>query len=252
MKAMNFQGKVSKDSGGEAGNVLWVILIGVVLLASLGAVLSRSGSNIENTADAEKVSVQALHIMRYARSIENAVQNLQFQDIGENDLSFENPISGIDYTNANCTSTDCRIFHIGGAGLSYLTPKAVWLDRGQSASVYYGDWLFTGNACVPDIGRGVDASCTSSVRNLELLAVLPYVRLSLCQQVNKLAKLSVGNGAPPSDVGAAFDGADGPFVGGFADAQAIADTAEVLFGETTGCFEGASGVYHFYHVLKAR
>ena len=243
------------DLTNERGNVLWLVMIAVVLLAVLTMVLSRSGSSVETMADREKVAIEALALMRYARSIEAAVDHMVLQGVSENDISFQNPISTTDYTNANCTDDACRVFHIGGAGLSYVRPKAIWLDSAYSAQTYYGDWLFTGNVCVADVGRG-DDNCDGSTRNLELIAVLPYVKESLCQAVNKQVKMVLTNPVPVNDEAALWNGASAHYVGTFDNPAVLMDGDEDLRGQTTGCFGGAgtppSGSYHFYHVVKAR
>jgi hypothetical protein len=241
--------------GHERGNVIWLVLITVALLAALTMTLSRSGSRVENLGEREKSNIEALQLLRYARSLESAVQSLVFQDISENDLSFETPLSDIDYENANCSGNQCKIFHMGGAGLSYMEPKSIWLDSAYSAQDYYGDWLFTGGSCIPEVGRGDDANCYTSASNNELIMILPYIKLSLCKQLNSMLKNDFGDAGYTVLEEDAWDGADAPFTGGFAEGVALYDGGN-LFGKMSGCFEGGgvptNGTYHFYHVLKAR
>ena len=240
----------------ERGNAIFLILIAVALIGALTVTLSRSGSSVENLGNSEKVRIEALAIMRHMQSITLAAENLTFQGTSENDLSFENPLSTIDYTNANCTAADCKLFDIRGAGLSYLTPKTKWLDTALAAQPYYGDWLFTGNACIPDVGRGRDVTCNTNDGQLELLVVLPYVKKSLCQSVNKQAKTTITTNNPPVDTANAWHATLAPYTGTFTNAQPIADTNEDLFAQKTGCFAGggtpAANSYHIYHVIKAR
>lgn len=240
----------------ESGNVIWLIMIGVALLAALAMTLSRTESNVESSGKAEKRSIEALYIMRYAKSIETAVQKLKFQDISENDISFENTGSTLDYENTNCTDNSCKIFHIQGAGLSYLKPKADWLDSTHASEDHFGEWIFTGNSCVPKIGTGDDETCSASANQLELIAILPYIKTSLCQQINKLSNITITSDNPPVDDGDAWDSAAPQFIGSFTDPQNIADSNEDLFGQATGCFGGGgtpdTGTNHFYHVILAR
>lgn len=235
----------------EHGNVLWFILIGVVLIAGLTMTLSRSGSNVEKSGETEKRSIEALYIMRHAKSIENAVQTLKFQSISENDISFQNPHSTLDYTNTNCADNSCKIFHIEGTGLNYLKPKPAWLDTAFASANHYSDWIFTGNTCIPAIGTGPDADCTDSPRQLELIAILPYIKTNLCQQINTLSKITITGANPPIDTAAAYN-TNPAFTGAFDNAESIDDSAQNLWNQSTGCFTNASGHNHFYHVLLAR
>ena len=246
----------TKRTALQKGNVLWLIMVGVALLTALAMTLSRTGSNVEKSGARERQALEAAHILRTGQAFGTAVQNLTLQGISIREISFENPVSNFDYTNANCIDDSCRLFHINGAGLTYTQPKAAWLDNTFAGRAHYGDWLFTGTACVPGIGAGADDNCASSDNHLELLAILPYVRESLCRQANRLSEISNAQAAPPQDDGSAWAGSDTGYTGAFENGQAIADSGQTLFYRTTGCFEGngtpAADSYHIFHVLKAR
>ncbi|MGH1399028.1 MAG: hypothetical protein ACRBCT_07430 [Alphaproteobacteria bacterium] len=253
-----------KQNNTENGNALWFILIAVVLLGLLTMVLSRGGSSTDQTGDFEQLRVQAAEILRTAKSIEAAVQEMELRGVSENDISFENTTSTTDYTNANCdTSSDrsyptCQIFNVGGAGLTYKTPSTSWLDSSNSGSTYYGDWLFTGNTCIPNVGEGVDASCNSTAGNMELMIILPYITQNLCNHINRTVSAPTTSGTPPADDGNTWTDGSAEFAGTFGNSantltdNPIADIDNIH----TGCFEGggtpAANTYHFYHVLKAR
>lgn len=248
----------------ENGNALWFILIAVVLLGLLTMVLSRGGSSTEQTGNFEQLRVQSSEILRYARSIEAAIQEMQFRDISENDISFENTVSTTDYTNPNCdTSADrsypgCMIYDVDGAGLTYKTPSSSWLDSANSSETYYGDWLFTGNTCIPNVGEGTDSDCDDTTSNMELMIILPFITKNLCKHINSFVDAPTTSANPPVDADDAWTDSSAEFTGTFgAAAHDIADDPIAdLDNNYTGCFESsgtpASGTYHFYHVLKPR
>lgn len=252
-----------KNAHTERGSVLWFILVGIVLLGALTIILSRSGSSVDQSGDIEKLNVQASQIMRYARSLETAAQQMTLQGISENEISFQNADSTTDYTNSNCDDSGdrnypyCQVFNSQGAGLNYMTPSASWLNNTHSGETYYGDWLITGEACIPDVGTGDSSTCDSARSEKELLVILPYIKSKLCQRLNKQASAPITSANPPADDGTAWSESD-EFTGSFiASGTLIADSPVAdLSDNTTGCFEGggtpASGTYHFYHVILAR
>lgn len=249
----------------QRGSVLWFILVGVALLGALTVILSRSGSSVDQSGDIEKLNVQASQIMRYARSLEAAAQQMTLQGISENEISFENDDSTTDYTNANCDDSSdrnypyCLIFDSQGAGLNYMTPSASWLDSTQSSENYYGDWFITGFSCIPNVGEGSDSNCSSVASQKELIAILPFIKESLCERINILADAPMAGGNPPQDNNNAWNVAGtAEYTGSFAaSGNSIADSPNTdLTDVTSGCFQGgtnpAAGTYHFYHVLIAR
>jgi len=249
----------------QNGNALFFILIAVVMLGLLTIILSRGGSNVEQTGSFERNTIQASKILRFAKSIEAAVQQMKLRNISENEISFQNDISTTDYTNSRCDDASdsnfpsCLVFDVEGAGLTYQKPDANWLDNANSGETYYGDWLFTGDVCIPEIGEGRNGICAADTGNLELLAVLPYIDLTLCQQINKTVKARISTGNPPSDESSAWTSGSSEFKGVYGvAARVLADPAPSvdIANSYTGCFEGdqdpPSGTYHFYHVILAR
>ena len=62
------------DNKNERGNVLWIILIAAALLGALTMVLSRGGSSVDQAGDLEQRRVQGSQVLRYANSVESAIQ----------------------------------------------------------------------------------------------------------------------------------------------------------------------------------
>lgn len=235
---------VSSSSQHQSGNVLWFILLAVALLGFLTMVISRSGSNVDQSGDIEHIRVKAGQIMRYGKSIEAAIQNMRMQGISENDISFQNGTTSTDYTNGNCGNTDCRLFHTGGAGLSYQAPPSGTNDGSE--------WIFTGANNVGTTAGPVGT--TAAVTGNDLVMLLPNAKTALCIQINR--ELGVGTtGTIPTD---ATGIATTEFTGSFANALNLIDgdpTPFELNDESAGCFTDTNAdpdVTYFYYVLLAR
>ena len=237
-----------QKNNSENGNALWFILIAVVLLGLLTMILSRSGTTVDQTGDYEQQRIKSGQIMRYAKSIETAIQEMQLRNISENDISFQNSDTVTDYTNDNCNDVNdrsypgCLIFNVEGAGLTYRNfPEA---NDGS-------DWIFTAanNVGTEDNPIGTTAEITGN----DIVMLLPNVNQSLCIQINR--DLDIGEaGALPIDTG----GIDtDEFTGSFASGgPTILDgdpTPFELNGHNAGCFtDNDSGITYFYYVVLAR
>lgn len=244
----------------ESGNAFWFILLAIALLVALTVTITKSGENTEETGQRDRDRIQASDILRQAKSIENAVQNMRMAGIPENDISFENTfVAG--YTNPNCQAgKSCMIFTADGAGLSYKAPPEEWLDGTKSGEALYGDWYFTGTACIPDVGTGA-AGCAATASTHELIIALPWINESLCAEINRLSGITPAS-PPPQANNAAYTAAFTPFIGSFGDDGVATDDSEINSGggefvrHSTGCFRGGAsdpaGGYHFYHVLIPR
>ncbi|NCT40232.1 MAG: hypothetical protein GW778_01025 [Alphaproteobacteria bacterium] len=234
----------------QNGNALFFILIAVVMLGLLTMILSRGGSNTEQTGDFERNSIMLGQVMRYAKSVENAVQEMRLRDISENEISFENSITSIDYTNPNCDDASdrnfprCMIFDVGGSGLSY---------RNFSGANDGSDWIFTSANNVGTTARPIGTTTAGSGNDLIML--LPNIDAALCTQINR--DLGVGTtGTIPAET-TGIDTTE--FTGSYPSASLIVldgdPTPFELDGQAAGCFtdENASpAVTYFYQVLLAR
>lgn len=227
----------------ERGNVLFLIMIGIVFIGLLTMVLTRNSSSVDQSGDREQIQVKIGQVLRYAKSIEAAMQEMRLRGISENDFSFENATTATDYTNANCTTTDCRLFDVGGAGLVYRN-VAQGINDGS-------EWIFTGEN---NVGTTADPVGTTAARSgNDLIMLLPNANAQFCIELNR--NLGVGDGTNiPLDTG----GVDtGEFTGAFANSLNIIDgdpTPFELDGQTAGCFmDGAdSNRVYMYYVLLPR
>jgi type II secretory pathway pseudopilin PulG len=239
------KGKVSMKHNrqSESGNILWFIMLAIALLALLTIVLSRGGSSVDQSGNLEQQRVKASQVLRYAKSIETAVQQMKLRGISENDISFENTTTSVDYTNANCTSDDCLVFHVNGGGLVYQAPP--------SGANNGAEWIFSGANNVGTTANPVGT--TSAVYGNDLLMLLPNANTSLCQEINR--DLGVGTaGTLPVDTGGIDDTEfTGTFIAGGPTILDGDPTPFELDGVSAGCFvDDNASITYFYYVILAR
>lgn len=227
----------------ETGNALWFILIGVVLLGVLTMVLSRSGSSVDQTADVEQLRVASGQILRYAQSIEAGIQNMKLRGVSESDISFANSVTATDYTNANCTATDCLVFDVGGAGLVYRNFDSV---NGGT------DWIFTGANNVGTTAGPIGTTADGTGNDLVML--LPGVSEALCIQINRDLNVGTAGTLPAETTGVATAAFTGDYPTGGPTILDGDPTPFELDNEKAGCFinipPNPDVIYFYYTVLE--
>ncbi len=216
----------------QSGNVLWFILIAVALLAALTMVISRSGSTVDQSGDVEQQRVKISQMLRYAKSLEAGVQQTRLRGVSENDMSFWHDSNGDNienatdtYFNANCTVTDCHLFDVGGAGLTYSAPPS-----GISSAT---DWVFNGTNDILDVGTTAP----------DLILILPQISTSICAQINRMLETTYGGVESNVD----FTAFDGTFT--------ATETIDLAIGQQAGCIDYQNGPDvepFFYQVLIKR
>lgn len=237
----------------ESGNVLWFILIALVLIGLLTALLSRSGTSVDQTGDVEQQRIKINQMMRYLKGLESTIQQMKLRGISENEISFYRDLNndGNDNTspdagefyNSNCTSNDCLVFHVDGGGLTAQDPP-VGINDGS-------DWIYTARLRVDNIGTTVGGSAASS----ELLVMLQNVTPQMCVQINRLLDVDNPSGSPPKD--SANSNPVPLYDGTYLAGNLI--SGSVLSGNNAACYDGddgstnpPEGTYQFYYVLMAR
>lgn len=227
-----------KHNKNEKGSVLWFILIGLVLIGLLTALLSRSGSNVDQSGDTEQQRIKINQMLRYVKGIEAAVQQMKLRGISENDLNFDP--DGAD--TGNCSRDECKVFHVNGGGLSYQAPPT-GINDGT-------DWIYTARIRANNLG---DSSSTAQAS--ELLIILPNVDVESCTQINRLLNVDNPSGSPPKDQG---NSNPAPYFNGQFVAGNLISGNE-LNGRAAACYDGfdsgstpPEGTYQFYHTLIIR
>jgi len=238
--------KVPKGREGERGNVLWFILIAVALIGILTAVVSRSGSSVDQTGGYEQKNISISKLLRYAKSLEAAVQNMKLNTISENDISFANDVTSTDYTNSSCDAAadqswpSCLLFDERGAGLVYQN----FPDLNDGS-----DWIFTGAV---NVGTSDDPVGTyGSGSGNDLIMLLPNASTALCTQLNTQYGIGTAGTIPVDTTGIDSTAFTGSYSG-----LSVLDGDPSPFelnGQRFGCFvDDDAGIQYFYYVLLAR
>lgn len=232
----------NRHMNAQAGNVLFIILIAVVLFAALSFVTSTMMRGSANVGT-EKAGIYVSEILTYARSVNEAVRDLRISNgCFDDEMSFERiPFDGSDalYVNGNApTDFSCHIFHPHGGGVSSNEMQPDIFDKSYSSNAVYGQWVIGGFSRI--IGLGSDSAG-------ELILALPYLKKSVCEILAK----RFGQALPvPVDSVAGIDVTE--FTGGYA----AGETYESVDNMTTGCFNVISGGspkhYTFFTVLISR
>lgn len=229
----------------ESGNVLFYILIAIILFAALSFTMSQMNRGGGGESNKELRQLQASEILQYTRALQTAVHNMKIEGIEDGQISFETPsVAGYNY--ASCGDA-CKLFLAGG-GMAYMTPVIDdWLDGDQIASPNYGQWVFSGDNNVINVGTAAP----------DLLAILPWIRMDLCMEINNLMSITNPAAQPPKDSGDVD--LVTKFQGTYTASQSIGGGDPQIEGQRVGCFQGdnnlstpAAGTYHFFQVLIAR
>lgn len=230
----------------ESGSVLFYILIAIVLFAALSFAMSQMNRGGGGESNRELRRLQASEILQYTRALQTAIRNMKIEGTEDDEISFETTaVAGYNY--ASCGDA-CKVFAADGGNMAYMIPAASdWLDSTQSAGVNFGQWVFSGNNNVVDVGTAAP----------DLLAILPWVREDLCVEINRLLGIDNPGGQPPNDDSDAHLATK--FQGTYTASQSIGGGDPEIEGQRAGCFQGddnltspEAGTYHFYQVLIAR
>lgn len=239
----------------QSGNILFLILIAVALFGALIFAVTLSTRQGGEDVNREVVRIAASRLAQHSVDLERATLHVKLSKrMADAQISFETAATG-GYANPFCTMEECRVFSPAGGQASYITPDMSWLQASDWGQDSYGEWIFTGDACIPGIGNGHETACETDAEHNELIAVVPWVIRDLCIEVNQKLGVDLVNGRPPQLIGDAWN-ADPRFVGTFTAGHSIIDAGGALYGKYEGCFEGAgrppAGTYHYFRVLVAR
>lgn len=232
---------VSQDSQSERGSVFLYILIGVVLLAALSYAIASSLRGNSSGVSQQQSQMLASDIIATGNRLTEAVTRMRLRDTAKTALSFENDMV-IGYVNALCTTNSCKVFSPEGGGLT-------WEEAPVGSQISAYNWGYTGDISITDVGSA----------SAELIAVLPYLTLETCQQINQLLSITAAGAAPPAILTLT---AVSRFTGVYDSAPRVVSLA-ALRGKTAACIKPVStsgtiflglptNVYIYYQVLMSQ
>lgn len=220
----------------QNGSALFMILMAVALFAALSFVVSQQNDSGQ-ALSSEKVKLLASDVIDMGSKMSDTVAHMRLNKIDLKKISFENQVM-TGYTNPACTVDDCKVFAYAGGGRDWEKPTP---DVSRGA-----DWGYTGDIAIQNIGTS----------DADLVAILPNLSITLCNQLNKMVGI---NSTPPLFTGVAA----AQFIGTF-NATPIMLSNTVIDGKESGCIElrtpsgtafsgiNATPIYAYYQVLSAR
>lgn len=245
----------------ENGNVLFIIIVAIGLLAALMISLSES-ERYEDTIDDEKINLQVQELYEYGHKLEKALYKVMLQNGCEiSEVSFDHPDlesygSSNHYANPLSPADEhCHIFEPEGGGLKYQIPPKMSVDIGSYEYVIVPRFAV--------IGVGTDTGNTGA--DLLLQTVVPY---EACLQINRdqnivhpsrdlplfnhwarMPTYASKDTFPTPD----FSGGEEGFENFWQLGRSDDPNMHPVIGHKTGCYENDNdGFYSFYHVILAR
>lgn len=241
----------------EAGNVLFLILIAVVLFAALSYAVTQSSRSGGGGADGEANLVNSAQITQYPASVRTAIVRMIISGVDVSQLNFDPPSEFDQSTATDCESVPAPcVFHPNGGGATHVTaPAAV------TASGSQGDWFFTSEYRIDNIGTN------TAVTGNDIIAMLPGIGAAICQRLNTELGISGtdgdSDGVPQSSAGGtvqvptATNNMDSNGTLGIASTPAANEIlASAMLGQPFGCFDSDDGSNTsslvYFHVLVER
>jgi hypothetical protein len=237
----------------ESGSALVYILLAVALFAALSFAISNMFSGGQSSSEKELAKMATSEMLQFSNNLKRAIQEMKIDGVDYSEISFENnTLEG--YENENCTNEDCKIFSPSGGNVVYQKPERDWLADDEYTERLFGEWYFPAQICATMVGSDRNEDCDSDVDdNEDVIAILPWVKKSVCVGVNKQLGVDNPDGNPPKLNNGGWDNNNPKFIGETGDGTMID-----VDGRRVGCFEGAegryppAGTYHFYQVLWGR
>lgn len=245
----------------QAGNILFLILLAVVLFAALSYAVTSSMRGGGRDGSGESGRTAAADIINYATSIEQAIQRLMLiNDCKDTQISFwtDTNNDGAEtvadtYYNANAPSSKkCHVFLPEGGNVPYKAIDPKYYESSYSAEPGYGNYFFTGSNQVVGIGTSCeDTSCS------DLILYAMFLKKGVCEA---LSEGLLGRAPPLADASGwlAFRGLYTTYT--FSDKGILGENKydeNYLVSRPSGCINRTGSTipsrgYVFYHVLIAR
>lgn len=247
----------------EAGNILFMILITVILFAALSYAVTQSSRGGSKDASSEIRKLDIAQIIQYGTQISQAITRLttiggcvasadsgntitfQYDTDGDGDWNDNDEI----YHNPHApTNHSCHIFHPEGGGVSFRSWEPILESPANEENYNAGNFIQNvGTTCG-------NASCKELIY---LISIDPDVlgAEAFCRAMNDELGVSNPGGSPPVDTniwsGQRFVGTYEDNSTGFGDGG----EAPEIHGQHSGCIQettGGGNWYRFYYVLVER
>lgn len=221
-----------KFSSYSRGNVLFMLLVAIVLLAGLTYAITQ-GSKGGDTMSREKTAIAANAVASFGIDIRRGIELMTRQGRSESTISFAHAdLTGYGTPD---TSPEAEVFNIRGGGVAFVDVPANINDGSQ--------WEFYGFTRAPGVGD--DALP-------DLMMVLPNVTESFCRSYNQKAGYA-DNATIPTDSSACLQNTASRFNGSFPSSGAANPMDSGTFRSPAGfACVSCGGVYHAYYVLIER
>lgn len=219
----------------QSGSVFVYILLAIALLAALSYAVSRGSRGGTSTLTDQQAKLAAQEIIDYGNSVAAAVQKLRLRGCSDTEVSFENNVSTVNYTNPSAPSDkSCHIFDMNGGQLNNYVDKKWFIGT-------IPEWRFNNQSHIFRVGSDC---ATGSCADLAIL--IQSLDKSTCIEVNKI--LNIISSSIPFDSDLDFD----PFRGIYKAGSVIGDepTSDPIKGKSSACI--STGTNFFYQVLIAR
>lgn len=168
----------------QAGNILFLILLAIVLFVALASAVTSSLRGGGKNASTETSDSQASDILSFLTAISVSTQRMVLLGTPIEDISFQHESSNyadlrtVIYINSRCTTASCRLFDVEGGGLSFRSfdkysnsaPtgwQSTWRKPGY-IDFHMGQWP----------GAGTDKN--------DIIIQLNAVKPDVCQAINRL------------------------------------------------------------------
>ncbi len=229
------------SSAHESGNVIFIILIAIALLAALTFAVSQGNRGSSVKVGKDRAKLFASDIVEYSESVATAVAQLRLRGCTETQISFEDP-QNIGYTNGNAPANFmCHIFHPDGGGVNWRPPPQDAKDSSFNGKI---EWLITADTRIQNIGTN-NTNNTST----ELMITVQNLSDTVCEELNK--NTNIQSTAIPADDEFGVTKFTGSY--GYNASLLIGETDASLRGKKAGCsYDVASDANVFYRVLIAR
>ena len=228
----------------EAGNVLFLILIAVVLFAALSYAVTQSSRSGGGGADGEANLVNSAQITQYPASVRTSIVRMIISGIDVTQLEF-NPPSDF----GSLTDNSFGVFHPSGGGATHVTAPAAVTASGSQAQ-----WIFTSDYAIENIGTTAN----------DIIAFLPGIGAAICARLNTELGIGatddtdsdgIGIGATtvPVDANTMDNGNTGIGAAAAAPGTLIdGDFSTQPFGCYDSAATGSTDTLVYYHVLVER